>query len=259
MATLILVPTLRNLLRNRLYTGLNLSGLAIGMAAAMLIALWVQNELRFDRYHHKSAAIWRIEADHKVKDGQALHWGGAPLKTSEICEKIPGIVTSTQFLQLPEYKTIIHHGTELFREDQLAYVGPGWFELFDYTFVEGSAAGFGEGPNDMILTESLARKIFGDQKALGSVLRLDTADFAVHAVIRPRSPPSARRYPAKRCFLEQFPISNICRAPPRCRAGSSSIAIDTGISSGQGRYNACHAAWTIDGHPLRSKHPKRYF
>nr|MBP6827535.1 ABC transporter permease [Saprospiraceae bacterium] len=193
MITFRWMPTLRNLLRNRLYTVLNLSGLTIGMAAAMLIALWVQNELRFDRYHRNAARTWRIETDRKVNKDAASHYGGSPLKIAELCEKIPGINATAQFLQLNEYKTILQHGTELFAGDQMAYIGPGWFEVFDYTFVEGSAAGFGERPNDLILTESLARKIFGRQKAVGSVLRIDTTDFAVHAVLRDPRPESSFR------------------------------------------------------------------
>ncbi|MBP8239880.1 MAG: ABC transporter permease, partial [Saprospiraceae bacterium] len=188
-----LLPTFRNLLRNPLYSVLNLSGLAIGMAAAMLIALWVQNELRFDRYHHHAAQIWRVETDHKVKEGETLHFGGSSLKTTELCEKIPGIAQCAQLLQLQEYKTVVRLGPELFSVDKMAYIGADWLEVFNYAFVEGSAAGFGERPNDMILTESLARKIFGQHHALGNILRIDTTDFAVHAVIRDPRPESSFR------------------------------------------------------------------
>ncbi len=193
MSNLKWMPIIRNLLRNRLYTVLNLSGLTIGMAAAMLIALWVQNELRFDRYHRRADNLWRVKTDLKISDTETWHWGQTPLKVLELCEQIPGIVSGTQLLQADHLKAVLRHGPETFLEEKMGYIGPRWFETFDYNFVEGSAAGFGDRPNDIILTESLAHKIFGDHSALGSVVRIDSMDYAVHAVLRDSRPESSFR------------------------------------------------------------------
>ena len=185
--------TLRNLWRNRLYTTLNLAGLAIGMAAAMLIAFWVQNELRFDSYHKRAENLWRIKTDLKINNQETWKWGTTPLKINELCAQTPGVVASAQIMIPDGNKAIMQRGADFFEEEKFAYVGPNWFEEFDYEFAEGSAAGFGERPNELMLTESLARKIFGDHVVLGATLRMDSTDFVVHAVLRDPRPESSFR------------------------------------------------------------------
>jgi len=161
------------------------------MAAAMLIALWVQNELRFDGYHRQAEQLWRVKTDLKINDQETWNWGSTPLKTTELCAQVPGILSATQIMLPSGGQVILQRGAALFEEEKYGYVGPGWFSTFDYEFAEGSAAGFGERPNDVLLTESLARKIFGNHPALGSSLRIDSSDYVVFAVLRDPRPNSS--------------------------------------------------------------------
>lgn len=193
MIPLLFKRTLRNLWRHRLYSALNLSGLAIGMAAAMLITLWVQNEFRFDGYHSHARNTWRIKTDVKINDTETWYWGTSPMKITELCAQTPGIVATAQMMMLNGSTAVLQRGAEFFEEKDFAYIGPGWFETFDYEFAEGSAAGFGERPNDLLLTESLAHKIFGERSALGATLRMDSTEFVVHAVLRDPRPESSFR------------------------------------------------------------------
>lgn len=183
----------RSILRNRLYAALNLTGLAIGMAATMLIAHWVQNELRFDSYHRRADNLWRIKTDLKISDTETWQWGSTPLKIKELCAQTPGIANSVQILIPYEQKAILRRGVNFFEEEKFAYVGPGWFEAFDYEFATGSALGFGDRPNDVLVTESLARKIFGNRNALGETLRMDSTEYVVHAILRDPRPESSFR------------------------------------------------------------------
>jgi|APTNR8051073442_1049403.scaffolds.fasta_scaffold02722_4 predicted permease len=183
----------RSILRNRLYAALNLTGLAVGMAATMLVALWVQNELRFDGYHRLSDNLWRIKTDLKISDTETWQWGSTPLKITELCAQTPGIGAFAQIMIPYGQKTVLQRGVNFFEEEKYAYVGPGWFEAFDYEFAAGSAVGFGERPNDILLTETLARKIFGDRSALGETLRMDSTEYVVHAVLRDPRPESSFR------------------------------------------------------------------
>ena len=98
MIPLLFKRTLRNLWRHRLYAALNLSGLAIGMAAAMLITLWVQNELRFDGYHSRAKNTWRIKTDLKINDTETWYWGSTPMKITELCAQTPGVVATAQMM-----------------------------------------------------------------------------------------------------------------------------------------------------------------
>ncbi|MBL7827493.1 MAG: ABC transporter permease [Saprospiraceae bacterium] len=185
--------TVRNLWNNRLYSLLNLFGLATGMAAAMLIALWVQNELRFDSYHPNADNIWRLKTDLRINETETWNWGSTPLKTPELCAQTPGITATAQIMKPYGLSAVVQRGAELFDEKNYGFVGPGWFNMFQYDFAEGDASGFGERPNDMLITESLAAKIFGRRSALGATLRMDSVDYVIHGVLRDPRPESSFR------------------------------------------------------------------
>ncbi|MBL7796136.1 MAG: ABC transporter permease [Saprospiraceae bacterium] len=184
----------RNLWKNRLYSALNLSGLAIGMTAAILIALWVQSELRFDGYHRHAENLWRIKTDLRINDSETWNWGSTPLRISELCAKVPGLSVTAQVMTPYGNHILLRRGPEYFEEENYGYVSANWFETFDYEFAEGDARGFGEHPNALLLTEGLARKIFGNRSALGQTLHLDSAEFTVHAVLRDPCPESSFRH-----------------------------------------------------------------
>ena len=134
---------LRSLWNQRLYTSLNLLGLTIGMGAAMLIALWVQNELRFDRYHPQAENLYRINADLEVNNHEIWHLGNTPLQIKDLCAQAPGIIKAEQLFVPSGAKAVLVHETEKFEVEKFAYLSSGWFESFHYDFKEGSAAGFG--------------------------------------------------------------------------------------------------------------------
>jgi putative ABC transport system permease protein len=174
----------RNLWRNPLYSSLNITGLVLGMASVMLIALWVQNELRYDRYHKRADGLWRVTTDLKLNADETWHWGTTPLRLNELAEQIPGVISVSRILNHNTNKLKLRRGGDLFQEEKYAYVDPKWFETFDYEFSEGSAAGFFEHPNQLMLTEQTALKIFGRHSALGASLRIDSTEYVVHAVLK---------------------------------------------------------------------------
>lgn len=159
----------------------------------MLVALWVQNELRFDSYHRRADSLWRIKTDLKISDTETWNWGTTPLKITELCAQTPGIADVVQIMIPYGQKAVLRRGADFFEEEKYAFVGPGWFEALDYEFAEGSVAGFGERPNDLLLTESLARKIFGNRSALGATVHIDSTQYIVHAVLRDPRPESSFR------------------------------------------------------------------
>ncbi len=182
---------LRNLWRNRLYSGLNITGLAISMSAVVLIALWVQNELRFDQYHRNVDLIYRIHTDLKISDTETWYWGNTPLPIAKLLDQTPGVAFKTQIFNAGE--RVVHRGNESFRLKDIAYAGEGWFDLFTYEVAEGSIKNFGQNPNEAIITEKTAEKIFGRHSALGNQITIDSTDFVVQAVIRNPRPESSFR------------------------------------------------------------------
>jgi putative ABC transport system permease protein len=172
--------TLRNLTRNAATSGLNILGLAVGMTAAILIFLWVDNELTFDSYHPGASRIYRVTA---YLTSAKWTWENTPLRLApSLRNEVPG---AEKVASLKTGNTItIEAGGELFDEKQCAYIDSNWFSLFHYDFLAGDATSFFHHPQSLILTESKAKKYFGDKNPIGQTLSIDTIPYRIAAVIR---------------------------------------------------------------------------
>lgn len=179
-----LLVAFRNLLRNKTFSFINIFGLALGMATTVLIMLWVQNEWSFDTYHKKADQIYRILSHIKVSADETWNWGTTPLSlVEEAAKKVPEIQQFVRFKSGSEYSVFKVEET-LFKEKEYAYVDKDWFEFFDYQFIEGNSKDALSDPYNIILTEAKARQLFGNRDPLGKVIRIDTLNFVVKAIIK---------------------------------------------------------------------------
>jgi len=174
--------TLRKTNKEKGHAWINVAGLAAGMACCMMIFLWVQDELSYDRFHEKSDRIFRVfTKDHaggKVRLDEAAP---APIGAALVSE-YPEIVNATR-LQSGWDGWNLHLGEKSFNSERLAAVEPSLFEIFSFPFIEGDPKTALKDPHSIVLTESLARKIFGKEDALGKTLQINTTDMAVTGVI----------------------------------------------------------------------------
>ena len=172
----------RNILKNKSATIINITGLSLGMAAAILIMLWVQNEMNFDNYHPNAGNIYYIEMGESASGAK---YGGTPYPLATTLKKeIAGISETTQFM--PGYgfnSPVLNINEKFFREKSLVYVGRNWFDFFHYDFISGNAAAFNGNPNSIILTASLAKKYYGNEPAVGKMIHIDSSDYRVQAVV----------------------------------------------------------------------------
>lgn len=152
----------RNLIRNKAFSIINIGGLSLGLAACWLIMLYVSNELSYDRYHANADRIYRI--------AQHATWGGGSFD-------LP--LTSAPFAQafkntFPEVREAVRldaegGGTITYDEkhikaDDIFFVDSSFFRVFSYTFLYGNENALDE-PHSIVVTKTLARKIFGDPAA----------------------------------------------------------------------------------------------
>ena len=174
----------RALLRHRNFTIINIAGLSLGMAAAIFAFLWVQNEFSYDRFHQKANNIYRINTDNPISNGDTWYWATTPLPLKEvIINEVPEAVqVATMTADLWASLTLKNNATQL-SSKKYTYVSEDWFDLFDYKFISGSAAGFSNNLRSVILTRDFAEKLFGNWDVAGEIFELDTAQFVVHAVI----------------------------------------------------------------------------
>lgn len=184
----------RTVWKNKQVSFINIAGLSIGMTAAVFILLWVQNEMRFDSYHPQADNIYRItNILHNDKQDTWI-WETSPMLLGEQAKQEIPAVENTAMLQptLPVFNVNGH----LFNEKDCAYVDKGWFSLFHYDFVKGSPENFFQNPFSILLTESAAKKYFGNQDAIGQIIRLDTVNYTVKAVIKDNPTNSSFQYQA---------------------------------------------------------------
>ncbi len=182
-----LTIALRNLAKYRQITIINILGLAIGMAACIIILLFVQYELSYDRYHQNADQIYRISREWKNQDGvTSLHLGHlAPPFEPLLAEDFQGTILSSARLLSDSPLMTYQEGKVQIVEENFFFAEPEIFEIFSFPFIQGDPATALTNPNSIVITESAARKFFDETNPLGKTLNYDQqADFKITGVVR---------------------------------------------------------------------------
>jgi len=157
----------RNMRRNKLFTGLNILGLATGLACSILIFFWVQDELSYDRFNPSAEKTFRLTAKVKDMNTALVPWVLAP----EMKAQIPGIKNATR---IDNFEKIITVGTRKFDEKRIYYVDSNFLPMFNYPLLRGNKASVLKDLNSVVLTEATAIKYFGSvDAAMGQSLYID--------------------------------------------------------------------------------------
>lgn len=157
----------RNLFRHKGYSLINITGLAIGIAACLIILRYVQFERSFDRFHEKADRILRVEQI--VNDGQD-RWASTQRNLGENLKAIFPEVEETTRLSSKD-QPLIAYGERRFFESFFRYGDPSFFTLFDIEILQGSAEDLAR-PNTVMLRHEVAQKYFGDENPVGQVLEV---------------------------------------------------------------------------------------
>lgn len=173
----------RNIMRHKGYSAINISGLAVGMACAILILLWVQHELSYDRFHENAKQVYRVNIESHHHDGVYLHpWTPFPLAET-LKDQYPEIVASTR-LNWDHFNVKYHDKS--FHEYEFLFVDPDFFEIFSFPLIHpGNPSLLLSDPNTIVITDAMAKKYFGEQtNPVGKVLSLDNkVDFIVSGIV----------------------------------------------------------------------------
>ncbi|MBC7923514.1 MAG: ABC transporter permease, partial [Ferruginibacter sp.] len=169
-----LTIALRNLLRHRAFSFINIFGLAIGMAACLLILQYVRFELSYDRFHERGDRIYRLPAASYLSSG-ALDYvdaGNSPAAGPALKREFPEVA---DFVRLnPLYGgAVIANGDVKFREEKLYYADPSVLNVFSFSLLKGDARTALRSPNTIVLTQTTARKYFGAADPMGKVILLN--------------------------------------------------------------------------------------
>jgi putative ABC transport system permease protein len=168
---------LRNLLRHKAYSFINLTGFAVGMACCIVVLLFVQDEVQYDTYHERGDRIYRISnravlmstgEENAVADSPFL-WGPA------MKQEYPDVADYVRFSSLtsPNDPWEVRHGEATFSESRLLFTDPSVFRIFSWRLKHGNQEVALAQPKSIVLSESMARKYFGDENPLGKTLIID--------------------------------------------------------------------------------------
>ncbi|HEY5465025.1 MAG TPA: ABC transporter permease [Hanamia sp.] len=195
----------RSLWKNKTTSFINITGLAVGMAAAVLIFIWVQNEMNFDNYHKDADNIYRLTTNFKA---QGWIWETSPLLLAgAVKNEVPEVEKVTRLYSgdMP----VFNINNNLSYEKNCAFVDDDWFNIFNFDFIEGNAAAFANDLNSIILTASEAKKYFGKQDALGKIIHADSLNYVVKGIIKDNPANSSFQYTA------YIPLQNLLKNPDR--------------------------------------------
>jgi len=165
---------IRNVLRHKSFSVINIAGLTIGLTAFLAISLYVVDEFSYDRFHEKKDRIYRAVITAEF-DGQTNKWGGAPNRLATTAMKeIPEVEKATR---------VFHHNfgelgfisteQEKFSEKELFYADPELFDIFSVTLVKGKKAEALSRPGTVVISELAAQKYFGNSDPIGKTLTVD--------------------------------------------------------------------------------------
>lgn len=174
----------RNFLRNKIFTLVNTLGLATGLTCFILIAIYVKNELSYDKHHQHSEHIYRITLDGNFggNDIRTATTGG---RVGELAEnEIPEILNHTTVFKAPQ-SVLLRIGEKQFYQDDILFADSGFFNVFSYDFLAGNPEQALTHPNSVVITESLAAKCFGSEDPIGQIIEWDNQySMVVRAVVR---------------------------------------------------------------------------
>ena len=172
---------LRNIRRHKGYSFINIAGLAIGMACCILILLWVQDELSYDRFHENGKDIYRIMSYGTRYMIEGIDGTPAPLAPA-VKEEVPGIVNYARFSDIP--KLVFKYGDKVFYETRGLIADPSIFEIFTFPFAQGDPKTALSEPLDIVITETMAKKYFGNENPVGKTMEIEGRPAAVTGVIQ---------------------------------------------------------------------------
>ncbi len=158
----------RNLVKNKIFSLINIAGLSIGLACAMLILLYVKDEVSFDRFHKNVNNIYRIVSKSKHAGVEYKDCNTGFLQGPGFAKNVPGIET---FVRIESGAEDIKSGTEI-QSQELLRVDPVFFTVFTFPLLNGNAATCLSEPNSIVMSEDFAKKQFGTSDAVGKIVML---------------------------------------------------------------------------------------
>ncbi|NVK83295.1 MAG: ABC transporter permease, partial [Cytophagia bacterium] len=173
---------LRNLLKNKLYTAINIGGLAVSIAVCGILLLYVNSETNYDDYHPNGDRTYRMVLDRYYPD----HTSNYAITPFSIAEQ-----AAMDFPEIEDFTRIfpagfgvnVTYNNETFLENSIIAAEPNFFEFFGIKVLDGNVENLFDVPNSIILSEDMAVKYFGQESPLGKILETGLGDKVVSGIV----------------------------------------------------------------------------
>lgn len=163
---------LRNIKKNKVFSLINILGLAVGLSCVLLIGLFIQEELSYDRFHENAENIYRLTV---TEVGESPSWSGTPLPLGPALKnQFPEVENFVRFNTFPfKPKILISSQSSKFFEDDFWLTDPEVFTVFNFELIKGDPETALNSPYNVVISESMARKYFSDEDPIGKVLKFE--------------------------------------------------------------------------------------
>jgi len=174
---------LRNIRRQKLFSLINVFGLALGMACTILIYSFIESEISYDKFFENSDRIYRARLHAKMGDSEFNMANSPAVLASTLVEEFPQIKKATRLLRSdPIY---FSNNNNHIKEEKLIYADSNFFQIFSVEMVQGDRATALSKPNNIVLTKESSNKYFGTSQSIGKILTTDAGEsYQVTGVVK---------------------------------------------------------------------------
>lgn len=173
----------RTLIKKKVYAVINILGLSVGAAASLIIFLYVQGELSYDKFLPESDRLYRVVED-RIYPDHLSHFAMIPGGFSSVfAEEIPEVELSTRLIGFPNFASVVRYKDNIFSENYFFSADSNFFEVFPFKLLKGNPSEVLRHPNTLVLSASTATKYFGSEDPIGKVMNLNNADVEVVGIM----------------------------------------------------------------------------
>ncbi len=165
----------RNIRRHKIYSIINILGLAVGMTCTIFILIWVQYEFSFDRYHEYTDRIYRVVSNWDAGKWQGLYATSNHAMGPTMQEDYPQVVKAGRFRPIWS-GAVTQYNNKKFREEGLFYADNSLFDIFTFPMINGDSRSALTTAHSVVITENIARKYFGSENPVGKILKMTFQD-----------------------------------------------------------------------------------
>ena len=173
-----LITAVRNFTKHKFFTFINIAGLSVGMASGLLILSFVFHELSYDKFHTNHENIYRICAKGVIGDTKVNQVYTTAKLPETLMMEFGEVTNAVRFRDRHDVKVQV--GKETYNESDIAAVDSTFFNVFSFSLIQGTPENVLNEPNSMVISESTARRYFGDADPINKVVKVrETIDFKI--------------------------------------------------------------------------------